>query len=609
MIPLSEIRQKWLALLFILLAYLGLLYVVDNQVKSSVVSSVEKTGLQQLSLFTTFLEGQLEKFEFLPELLSTNIRIKEFLRRPQEKVRTESVNRYLETINRIAGSADTYLMDSRGETLAASNWLSDKSFVGKYFDYRPYFKDAMEGRRGRYFALGTTSEKRGYYFSYPVRDGVKIIGAVVMKIDIDNIESSWEQGDDELIISDPDGVIFISSEKKWLYHTTVPLSTEKQREIRESNRYRQASLALWPGDEIDPASQQSAQSRVLGTGKQAGAAGRFLMHSQFMEKAGWQVHILSSLRELQPQRYLAGFLTTIVFVALMLLGLFLQQRRRRLQDKTRYEEESRRALHEAHDFLEHRVQERTVDLQHEVEVRRQAEEELRQAQSELIQTAKLAVLGQMSTGISHELNQPLAAIRSYADNARLLLDKDRTAEARGNLERISTLVDRMAQISAQLKQFSRKTSGQCVKVSLSEAMDASLRILGPKLKRSSMTVDNRLAGVAYRVHADPVQLEQILINLISNAVNACVAVTEPSIIVTAEPWQGLLRVSVRDNGHGIKAENAEEIFEPFFTTRESGLGLGLSISRRIARSMEGELGARNHPAGGAEFMLDLKIVD
>lgn len=601
----SASPRKGLLVLLIIMLYVLMLFLLTQQVRSSALQSVELRGKQQLDLYLTYVSGQLDKFEFLPELLSTNTRVRDFLRHPDEAVRIQRVNEYLEQINHIAGSADTYLMDVQGKTVASSNWRLQTSFVGQTFDYRPYFKAAMRGEQGRYFALGTTSGKRGFYFSYPVRDGDAVVGVAVMKIDIDHMESAWNQGDDELVIADPDGIVFITSVDAWRYQTIAPLSELQRDNIRRENRYQSDAFKSWPLRQGSRQEVLLGQRQVISLPNHVGITSEFLLQSELMSDAGWRVYVLSSLAHVRGQVLLAIVVMTFAFIALGMLAMFLQQRRRRLQDRARYEEAAQQALQLAHDQLETRVDERTQDLSHEIEVRKETEIELRQTQNELIQTAKLAVLGQMSTSISHELNQPLAAIRSYADNARMLLDKQREADARNNLFRISELVDRMAQIGTQLKQFSRKTSGQRVKVSPGEALEASLRILNPKLSPLNVTVENNVTGKGFRVLADVVQLEQILVNLISNAANACKDHAQPLVRVHAQPFARHLRIVVSDNGHGLQDTSAEEIFEPFFTTRETGLGLGLSISRRIARSMDGELSASNGAVEGAEFYLDL----
>jgi two-component system C4-dicarboxylate transport sensor histidine kinase DctB len=235
------------------------------------------------------------------------------------------------------------------------------------------------------------------------------------------------------------------------------------------------------------------------------------------------------------------------------------------------------------------------------------EQALRQTRDELIQAAKLAMLGQMSAGISHEINQPLAAIRSYTDNAGKFLQQGRCDDAAWNLQQIAELIDSMAQISSQLKLFARKTDGQRSAVSLYNVIEMSKRILLPQLRRSGTELRIVSLGRDLQVMADPVRLEQVLVNLISNAVNAMERQAERWVDIDIECGHDRLRLGIRDNGPGISEAHLQRIFDPFFTTKASGLGLGLSISQHIVESMGGTLVAKNSEQGGALFTLELPL--
>jgi two-component system, NtrC family, C4-dicarboxylate transport sensor histidine kinase DctB len=189
-------------------------------------------------------------------------------------------------------------------------------------------------------------------------------------------------------------------------------------------------------------------------------------------------------------------------------------------------------------------------------------------------------------------------------NARLLLDQARYDDVRSNLQEILELTDRMAQISSQLKQFARKSSGKKVRVDLHRAIEAAWAILRPQVKKSQTHLlhsDNEPICVV----ADTVQLEQVLVNLFANAMHAMEAIEERWIDVSTLYKNGHLIVHIHDNGPGIADENLEQIFSSYFTTRETGLGLGLSISQEIMESMGGRLYATNHVDGGAVFVLEL----
>ncbi|MCW8891667.1 MAG: ATP-binding protein [Sedimenticola sp.] len=588
-----------LALLLILL-----LWQTGHWSRQLALQNLQQQNQHQLRLFVANLEGELEKYEFLPELLATNSLLINFFQNPNDVKRITDLNRYLETINRVADASDTYLMNAEGWTIAASNWLSERPFIGRNFSYRPYFQEAMKGKLGRYFALGSTSNKRGYYFAYPVKDGDTILGAVVIKIELQGFEESWRELNEEFVVTDPDGVIFISTNDAWRYKSLYPLNKEVINRVQDSRRYGDAAIGTLNVSKKD---QLSAQAQVVNIGDPR--MSDHLMLVRDMPEAGWQVHIFAGLGVVNAQVLKSLLVTTIVYVAIVFLIFYFIQRSRRLKERERYEKRAKR-------ILEQRVKERTADLTaanirllREIEEHRRTDDTLRKTQDELIQAAKMAALGQMSSGINHELNQPLAAIRSYADNARAYLDRDRKDEASWNLEQIAELTERMAKISRQLKVFSRKTTGQLVPVSVQAVIDNALKIVGPQLKDTETEFHRMHPADEVYVMADMVQLEQVLVNLISNAVHAVEKQPTRWIRMVVEVDSEKATIQIIDNGPGIATENLERIFDPFFTTKseDRGLGLGLSISYRIVEMMHGTLSASNQKSGGAVFTLKLDL--
>jgi two-component system, NtrC family, C4-dicarboxylate transport sensor histidine kinase DctB len=589
--------------------YTLLLWQVAQLVRERALDELRLSGQRQLNIYVTHLRGQLEKYEFLPELLSTNARLVDLLKRPGDRERIDALNRYLETINTIANASDTYLMDRDGLTIAASNWQSEKPFIGRNFSYRPYFQQAMQGHLGRYYALGTTSGKRGYYFAYPVRYGEEILGAVVIKVDLTALEQQWRGRQEEVVVTDPEGVIFITTRPDWRFRSLQSLSPVDKARIDASRRYS--------GAEVEPLNIQRREALTAGVSliTLAPMPGldhlegdeHYLVQQIAMPEAGWRVHLLTPLHQVQQRIGWSLMITSFAFAALVLMGLVLQQRYRRRRERARYEAQANQSLREARDRLEQRVEERTDDLRQEMAERRRMEHALRQTRDELIQAAKLAMLGQMSAGISHEINQPLAAIRSYTDNARQFLQQGRIDSVAWNLEQIAELINNMTQISSQLKLFARKTDGQRSAVSLHNVIESSKRILLPQLRRTETEL--RLPPVKQEVEvmADPVRLEQVLVNLIANAMNAMEQQSERWVDIGIETGLERLRLIIRDNGPGISEEHLKRIFDPFFTTKETGLGLGLSISQHIVESMGGTLTARNSRQGGALFTLELPL--
>ena len=579
------------------IALVATAWYVGHLQREALLDRLEAEGHQEIDLYVSHLSGQLDRFGFLPGLLADDFRLQSLLIAPGNQAQQERVNQFLGHVNASAGSLDVYLMDARGETLAASNWQDEPTFIGRNFAFRPYFIDAMRGQPGRYYALGTTSGRRGYYFSHPVGDRDEPMGVVVVKIAIDTFENDWRKEDAELVVTDPDGVIFISTRPDWRLHTLRPLDERQIGQIRVSRRYPDAPLA--------PVFDSGSERRASGSEKLVPVGGEngFLSVVRDMPKAGWQVRLLFSPRVIAPQVWQARLLASslLLLVATVIALLFARYRRRRER-----EQERRQVMQDALRELERRVDQRTVDLTEANRLLRREIEEHERTRDELIQAAKLAALGQMSAGINHELNQPLAAMRTYADNARTFLGRGHLEKAAWNLEQISELTRRMAQISGQLKVFSRRSSGQPIRVSVRACIEGAQRIVATRLAQCGAELVVEVPVDDLSVAADMVQLEQVLVNLIGNACDAMADRPDKRIVLHAGRDGGVVRLRVRDSGPGIDSDKLERIFDPFFTTNNAGLGLGLSISHTIAQRLGGSLRADNAAQGGAVFTLELK---
>jgi two-component system C4-dicarboxylate transport sensor histidine kinase DctB len=279
--------------------------------------------------------------------------------------------------------------------------------------------------------------------------------------------------------------------------------------------------------------------------------------------------------------------------------------------------ERRRTLAEANARLEHRVGERTEELtranmhlRQEINERQEAEKALRQAQSDLVQAGKLSALGQMSAGISHELNQPLMAIQSFSENAKLFLDKEQPKEARTNLDRIAELSRRMGRIIKNLRAFARQETEPMTQVNIGAVIDAVLELTGPRMKSESVELDYDPPKAPVLVQGGEVRLQQVIMNLLTNAMDAMVGQSPKHITLAVTSDTDCTRVTLRDTGPGL--DDPEKIFDPFYTTKEvgqsEGMGLGLSISYGLVQSFGGDITGRNHPEGGAVFQIRLPNV-
>jgi len=594
------LRPALLALALVALAGLGLW--VHDRARQAFLDDTARRGDTTLRLAVSTLQAQLDRFERLPRLIAGHQVIRRLAENPDSPVLVDQANRYLEGIAATLGASDVYFMDPGGTTRAASNHATPTSFVGGNFAFRPYFSDALAGGEGRFYALGTTSGKRGYYFGAPVRSGPDIAGVLVFKIDLDAIEDTWRGGDDEIVVTDPGGIVFLSSRADWLFHPMTPPTSADLAGIRETRRYADTALDTAP---LIAAGPGTGAGLVRIAGAEDDPA--LLMRSEPMPDAGWTVSVLL---DTAPAVRQARTLTVAIVLALGLGSMAaaaLLQRRARLRDRM-----AMQAAAQAE--LERRVAERTAELaavnrrlEAEVAERTQAEANLRQAQADLVQAAKLAALGQMSAALSHEFNQPLAAARTYAENAVTLIDRGRVEDARGNAERILSLIDRMAALGRHLRTFARKPGQKIGRATLPEAIAAAAEIAGPRLRTAQAELRVSLAPDLPAVAAGPLRLEQVLVNIITNAADAVEGTGNRQIELTAMPTRNGARITVRDHGPGVPPALRERIFDPFFSTKGvgKGLGLGLSISYNIIKDFGGDLSVTDAAGGGAAFHIDL----
>lgn len=556
--------------------------------KRSFLDEASTQAASTLSLAVAALNGHLKRYEALPALIADNDDIKELLARPGEKTLRANANHYLRAINALLKSSDIYVMDEAGETIAASNFDRPASFIGENFSYRPYFQDAIAGRDARFYALGTTSAKRGYYFSAPIRIYGTIRGVIAFKVDVDQIEASWPAGESRILVTDPEGIIFMSGNRDWLYAGLKPLTAERLARTQASRRYSDAVLRELPVSET-----RFRDHVLMSVTDRDGTTREYLAREEHVTDAGWTVHVLLDTASVQSQIRTA---TVAIVLSLLLAGLgllVLMQRKARRDEQLSMEIRAKAEL-------ERRVEERTSDLA-------RVNQQLRETQADLIQAAKLAGLGQMSAALSHEFNQPLAAVRNYAESAALLMARGRMEEASDNVSRITKLVDRMASLGQHLRNFARKPNEKLGPVSLPAVLTDTLEIVAPRLNAAGARLVIDLGDPAPVVLAGPVRLQQVLVNIITNAADAVEGRENRLIELTARESGEAVTIALRDHGEGVPPAIAARIFDPFFTTKGvgKGLGLGLSISYNIVKDFGGELSVANHPDGGAVFSIVL----
>ena len=533
----------------------------------------------RLKYYATSLETTLDKHRVITPILARRPDFVAFIKHAHNR----TVLNLNGELNQLAGMIGVGRLD-----FVTNDGLSYRIQSGqweKQSDLRPDIRTALQGTLGRWF-FADQEKRRWYAFAAPVRDGDKIIGAIGLTVNLEEIEEAWALTHLAISAVDENGRVFLSNQASWR------LKYEPENTINSKNIIQKQTLTR---------SFLKVQKMKKGL---------FRQHQIDLPIFGWKMILYSNIRAAQIR---AGYVTLIVVLAalLVLTGIWIYfDRRRRLVDRMRLERASGLRL-------ERRVKSRTRDLEQatdqlkqEISERIQAEESLKLAQSELIHAAKLAAIGQMSAALSHEFNQPLTAIRAYADTGMQFLELKKLDDVGDNLSRIQRLTDRMARLGRTLKTFARRPGAETTPISVFVALDEVLMLLGPRIKQSPVTVSIVKPDDDIQVLAGQVRFEQILVNLMSNALDILKGRSDPRLEIRVQCKADHVEIAISDNGPGIDPAIADRIFEPFFTASptKDGLGLGLSIVYSLVKGFNGEIKADNLVSGGAVFTLCLPVI-
>ncbi|MDV7338621.1 ATP-binding protein [Terasakiella sp. A23] len=566
------------SLLIAIFVFVGIFLVwrITIYSETNALNDLRFSGHSRAELYATTLRKELDTYRSMPYILARDQRVKALI---EGKGDPFVVNQHLEDYANNSKASALYVLSGDGTALASSNWRSDQSFVGHNYSYRPYFQDALKGQNGNYYAVGVQTRFPGYYISYPVfREGT-LLGVVVAKVDLSKLEKTWTELGENVAVSDAFGVFILSSIPDWRYRTMRELSPNTRKRL-QTIQYLDQPLNVAP---------MKRKATELGTQVEFKQTA-FLEQSIQLPDLSWRLHYLSDLKPMQQTVHQDTLLAAASWVVVAFILLFLRERRQKIR--------SRREAKDAQ-----RIREANEQLEAEIHVRRETEKNLREAQSELIQAEKLAALGRMSAAIAHELNQPIAAIRTFSASAQKFLERAAHDEVDKNLTMVSQLTERMAAITSQLKTFARKSPENLSQIDLKETLERVIGYLKPALDQEKVDLDINLEAV--EILADQVRLEQVFTNLIRNAADAVKDHENKQVSVTITQTDTTTEIDIADNGEGIDEEHLNKIFDPFFTTKEvgDGLGLGLYISYGIISDLGGQLKVRNRKDHGACFTI------
>ncbi|WP_323718646.1 sensor histidine kinase [Paracoccus aminovorans] len=542
--------RRLAAVLVVLALFLGLLALTFTLVRDRAVRDLGQRLEVTARTRVQALESVLAKQRAVAVVLSDDSLMREALAGPAAGTAARASHK-LERLSEATDSAVIYLLDRDGLAIAASNWNEEASFVGSNYGFRDYFSQALLRGEATQFALGTVSKRPGLYLSHDVAVAGRPRGVIVVKVEFDRTEANWSQAGERIFVTDAAGQVILSSTPALRFG---PLPASGPGEVA-------AALPV-PG-------------------------------------ADWRLVIRAPAAEATAAAALAtgtvGFLLSLALSGGVWAARARTRAARRAEAERRYRAD-----------LERAVDERTRDLTAEMRERRAAEQRLAQLQGEMVQANKLATLGQITAGVAHEVNTPLATIRLLAENGRQMLPEGAAPDVAGNLDQILRMSDRIAQITTELRGFARKATGELGPVALKEALDAALLLVASRRRAEGIRMVLPQIPPGLTVRAERVRLEQILVNLIQNAQEALSGRPDAELRIELHEQPDRVRLSIRDNGPGLAPGIAATLFTPFATSKPRGLGLGLVISREIARDFGGELtAAPSEPGQGASFHLDL----
>ncbi|UZD92009.1 sensor histidine kinase [Cognatishimia activa] len=556
------------ALLLLCIIAGTVIWVTNSLLTDRFTQNTRNRAELRLALYSGNLLSELRRSAIVPQLLA---RDPELIRALETGDFSQSTARLISFVEEI-GAASLFLLDTDGRTVAAT----DRNRLGENHRQSSYFVDAMRSN-STVFTV-EPRESAGYSFTYSRRlDDLNIpLGVIIVEVDLQKFERAWAGISDAVLVTDSTGTIILATEPRW-------------RGLTED-----AALVRQPAQgAIERALQATSDWTSLSA--DAYVQGEAVMRKEArIPFRGWQIASFTTYTNVRERVNAVLALEIMGFAILLALAFYFLSRKNALRMALfQRESASLRALN-------HR-------LQREIAERERMQASLEVAEQSLAQSSKLAALGEMSAAVSHELNQPLAAMKTYLAGARLLVRRNRPEEALTSFTRIDDLIERMGAITKQLKSYARKGGEDFRPVELGGALGSALSMMEPQLRQRQVKIGRIVPDDPVLVMGDQVRIEQVMVNLLRNALDATKGEDEPEIDVILAAGE-TATLTVRDNGPGI--EDLDNLFEPFYTTKQpgDGVGLGLAISSGIVNDLVGRLTARNGQGRGAVFEMQLPIL-
>ncbi|MHA6261730.1 sensor histidine kinase [Arenibacterium sp. CAU 1754] len=557
------------ALLILLIVAVITVWTTNTLLTSRFTESTRNRAELRLALYSGNLLSELRRNAIVPQLLARDPTLIGALNSNDFSQSTQRLISFVEEI----GAASLMLLDNDGRTVAAT----DRNRLGSAHRSEKYFVDSIRSNATVFSVI--EREAGGYRFTYSrrIEAGTSVLGVIVVEVDLQKFERAWAGISDAVLVVDSTGNIVLSTESRW---RGLSEAEAMQRQTPQSAIQRAIrATADWTALPPDAYLQGEAVMR---------------MESKIPFR-GWRMTSFTTYASIRERVNSVLALEIMGFAILLALAFYALSRKTALRMALFQRESAElRALN--------------ARLQREIAERERVQETLAVTEQSLAQSSKLAALGEMSAAVSHELNQPLAAMKTYLAGARLLLRRNRPEEALSSFGRIDDLIERMGAITRQLKSYARKGGDMFAPVNMGDALASSLSMMEPQLRQRQVQITQVLPDQPVYVMGDRMRIEQVLVNLLRNALDATKSVSDPEVEIILAAGE-TATLTVRDNGDGI--EDLESLFEPFYTTKQpgDGVGLGLAISSGIVNDLGGRLTARNGHKGGAVFEVQLPVLE
>ena len=567
-----EANLSWrvrFALLAIFMLAVGTVYITNQLLSARFTQSTLQRAQLRLALYSGNMVSELQRNSIVPRLLASDAELIGALNSNDYQRTSQRLLSFVDEI----GAAAILLLDSDGLVVAAT----DRNRLGETQRNLPHFREAARASQTVFTTHKHDMDVYDFAYSRKILSNNKPLGVIVVEVDLRKFQSAWAGISDAVIVAAAGGQILLATENSW-----VGLPEQ------EALALRSAPSA------IDRAIQATQDWTVL-------SADAYMQGKAVMRQAlrvpfrGWNMVLFTTYGGIR-QRVNAVLALEIMGFSIFLALAFYQLSRQTLTRALFFQQESVD------------LRQLNIRLQREISERKKVEKNLEVAEQTLAQSSKLAALGEMSAAVSHELNQPLAAMKTYLAGAKLLLQRKRLEEALSSFQRIDDLIGRMSAITRQLKSYARKGGEELVPVDVRMAVNGALEIMEPQLKSRQISLSKTMPSAPVMILGDQLRLEQVVVNLLRNALDAISAVPTPEIELLLLGGE-TASLTVRDNGEGIS--DLDDLFEPFFTTKKpgDGVGLGLAISSGIITDLGGRLVARNSETTGAVFEVTLPILN